>query len=182
MPITARKVWGGHFRLPVFFGISRIEQAKAPAPHRTARRLRGLAILLAVGGAASAQNDDAPWVPVIAKLASSLSQNDAVGALGVFDSHMKDYGAIESNINALVAQTGVLCAIDVVREKEVRAEPGEEAHTLDVDWFMQLQSQADAGPTERRRERVEVRIAKIRGKWKITSLAPLSILAPIHIN
>jgi hypothetical protein len=123
------------------------------------------------------QSEDAPWLPVIAKLASSLSQNDAAGALAAFDSHMKDYGTIESDIDALAAQTGVLCAIDVVQDKK-----SGEARLLDVDWFMNLKSKADAGPTERRRERVAVRIEKIRGRWKITSLAPLSILDPIHIK
>jgi hypothetical protein len=136
-----------------------------------------LLILPVFQGASPAQTEDAPWLPVIARLASSLSQNDAVGALEAFDSHMQDYGAVESDINALVAQAGVLCAIDVVEDRDSGA-----ARTLDVDWYMQLKSQADAGPTERRRERVEVRVAKIRGKWKITSLSPMSILAPIHIN
>jgi hypothetical protein len=144
-------------------------------------RLASLFILLSIGVTSLAQTEDTPWLPVIAKLASSLSQNDAVGALEAFDSHMKDYGAIESDIDALVTQADVLCAIDVIEDKEAQAESGE-IRTLDVDWFLQLKSQADAGPTERRRERVEVRIAKIRGKWKITSLAPMSILAPLQIN
>jgi F-type H+-transporting ATPase subunit b len=30
------KMWGRRFRLPIFFGTSEIEQAKAPAPHRLA--------------------------------------------------------------------------------------------------------------------------------------------------
>ena len=143
-------------------------------------RIIGLSLLLLfVAGVALGQTEDTPWLPVIAKLASALSQNDGTTAMEAFDSHMKDYGTIESNIDALVAQTDVLCAIDVIQDN---ATPAADVRTLDVDWYMTLKSQADAGPTERRRERVEVQIKKIRGKWKITSLAPLSILNPIHIN
>ena len=141
--------------------------------------LRWSFILLFAAGVCLAQTEDTPWLPVIAKLASSLSQNDSASAMEAFDSHMKDYGTIESNIDALVAQADVLCAIDVIQDN---ATPAGDVRTLDVDWYMTLKSQADAGPTERRRERVEVQIKKIRGKWKITSLVPLSILDPIHIN
>ena len=148
-------------------------------PRVVVTRCRVSLLLLCVAGVALAQTEDTPWLPVIAKLASALSQNDGTAAMEAFDSHMKDYGTIESNIDALVAQTDVLCAIDVIQDN---ATPAADVRTLDVDWYMTLKSQADAGPTERRRERVEVQIKKIRGKWKITALAPLSILDPIHIN
>ena len=141
--------------------------------------LRYLLVLLAIAGVSHAQAEDTPWLPVIAKLASSLSQNDGTTAMEAFDSHMKDYGTIESNIDALVNQADVLCAIDVIEDN---ATPSADVRTLDVDWYMTLKSQAEVGPTERRRERVTVQITKIRGKWKITALSPLSILDPIHIN
>src|SRR5690242_13294641 len=107
MPTTGLRSWGRRFRLPVFLS---------------------LLILLSAARLSFAQNEEAAWLPVIAKLASSLSQNDAVGALAAFDSRMKDYGSVESYINALVSQTDVLCAIDVVQDKQ-----SGDARTLDVD-------------------------------------------------
>jgi len=117
-----------------------------------------------------AQND------ALATLASGLSQNDAVAAMSAFDANAKDRAAIEADMEALVAQAEILCAIDVVEEKGTG-----DMRSLDVDWYMQLKSLATQGPTERRRERVQIEVSKIRGKWKITSISPRTILAPIQI-
>jgi hypothetical protein len=145
-------------------------------------RITGLRIgcvfgLLTFGSFAPAQTEDASAVALISKLASSLSQNDSAGALAAFDSHMKDYGTIQGDIEALVAQSEVLCAIDIVEDQQ-----SADGRRLDVDWYMQLKSLASQGPTERRRERVAVEMKQIKGKWKITSVSPLTILAPIHIG
>lgn len=112
----------------------------------------------------------------LAKLASYLSDNSVPEALDCFDQKMKDYSSIAADLGALGAQTDVLCAIDVVTESG----SGDERN-LDTDWFVELRSQADGGPVERRRERVAIGMKKIGRKWKITSLSPLSILDPIHI-
>jgi ketosteroid isomerase-like protein len=45
-----------------------------------------------------------------------------------------------------------------------------------------LRSQADGGPLERRRERVQLRMKKDAARWKIIAMAPISILDPIHIQ
>jgi hypothetical protein len=113
----------------------------------------------------------------LAKLASYLSDNSVPEALACFDRAMKDYSAIEADIGALGAQTDVLCAIDVVTDSGSGNE-----RSLDTDWFVELRSQADGGPVERRRERVAIVMRKDGGKWKIISLAPISILNPIHIG
>jgi hypothetical protein len=113
----------------------------------------------------------------LAKLATYLSENSAPEALACFDPRMKDYAVIEADIGAIGAQTDVLCAIDIVSEH------GEgEDRTLDTDWFVELRSQAEGGPVERRRERVELRMKKDAAKWKIVAMAPVSILDPIHIQ
>ena len=134
----------------------------------------------ALAGYAFAQGTDAPWLSTIAKLASSLSEGNAVAALDAFDHQMKDYGAIEADVSALVAQNDVLCAIDVTEDKPSGA--GGEARAVEVDWYEQLKSNADAGPTERRRVQVKLLMSMVGGKWRISAIAPRSILAPIQIK
>jgi hypothetical protein len=112
----------------------------------------------------------------VATLASDLSANDGGGAAAIFDSEMKGYGEIAANIDALTAQADILCAIDVIVDHEANG-----VHKLDVDWYMELKSRAADAPAERRRERVQLQLEKIRGRWKINALAPLNILAPIRI-
>jgi hypothetical protein len=113
----------------------------------------------------------------ISNLASALSRNDPDDALSYFDSQMKDFGAIEARIEALTAQADVSCAIDIVADEE-----SNDVHSLDLDWFMELKAQSDDSQLERRRERVRIEMRQIRGRWKITSLSPLSILDPIKIQ
>jgi hypothetical protein len=113
----------------------------------------------------------------IAQLASALSQNDSVNALAVFDSKMPGYSAIESNIGALVSQADIVCAIDVLEEKEEGT-----AKVLDVDWYMDVKSQAPSGPVQRRRERVSLRMILFHGNWKITAISPAKILEPLPIR
>jgi hypothetical protein len=113
----------------------------------------------------------------IAAFAGNLSENDGPEALAFFDSAMSQYGEISNDIDALVNQSDVLCAIDAIDDNQSGG-----IHKLDTDWFLQLKSRADLGPTERRRERVQLQMELIKGKWKITGITPLDILAPIQVN
>jgi hypothetical protein len=113
----------------------------------------------------------------MADLATALSESDPDGVLRYFDSQMKDYGAIEANVEALAAQADVSCAIDIVKDDESNG-----VHKLDLDWFMELKSQGDNAQLERRRERVQVEMQQIKGKWKITVFSPLSVLEPMHLR
>lgn len=139
-------------------------------------RITGLSfglLLLCITAVAAEQTP----LGAIADLATALSENDPDGVLRYFDSEMKDYGAIEANVEALAAQTDVSCAIDIVTDDESNG-----VHKMDLDWFMELKSQGDNPQVERRRERVHVEMRQVKGRWKVTSLAPLSILDPIRIR
>lgn len=139
--------------------------------------MRGVAVLAALRTAgAKGAEEETPFAR-LSKLAAYLSQNSVPEALSCFDAKMKDYAIIEGDIGALGAQTDVLCAIDVVEEKG----EGDE-RKLDTDWYLQLRSQADGGPVERRRERVQIDMKKFSKKWKIVAMSPISILDPIHIQ
>jgi hypothetical protein len=123
----------------------------------------------------------------IAKLASSISDGEPVGALEAFDKSLPRYAAIAANLQALSSQTDVLCSIDIVEDKEADNDLSE-VHHLDLDWYMTLKSRADEGLIEKRRLRVAVTLQRFKsgsgkpGVWRITSLAPETILAPITIK
>jgi hypothetical protein len=119
---------------------------------------------------------DAVFKPV-AELAADLGDNNGPAALSAFDPAMKQYGDISNDLDALTTQTDVLCAIDIVDDNQTDG-----VHTLDTDWYLELKSRADAGPTERRRERVRLRLELKKNKWRITDISPLNILAPIKVN
>ena len=142
-------------------------------------RITGLSFgLLLFSCFVSCLNAAAEQTPLaaIADLATDLSESDPDGVLRYFDSQMKDYGTIEADIEALTAQADISCAIDIVKDDESNG-----VHKLDLDVFMELKSQGGNSQLERRRERVQVEMREIKGKWKITALSPLSILGPIQI-
>jgi hypothetical protein len=117
----------------------------------------------------------------IAKLATYISDGDSVSALESFDKSMKNYGTISQDLAALAAQANVLCSIDVVSDRE--ADNADSAiHHLDLDWYMTLTAQADPMRSESRRMRVAVTLQRFDKKWRITALAPDTILAPITIK
>jgi hypothetical protein len=113
----------------------------------------------------------------LANLSTALSENDPDSALSYFDSQMKGYSTIDANLDALTAQTDISCAIDIVTDEESKG-----VHKLDLDWLMELKSRGDDPQLERRRERVQVEMRQVKGRWKIISMSPLSILDPIHIK
>lgn len=139
-----------------------------------------LAILMALAAllpqAAFGMVDDTPYA-ALARFASSLSKGDGVAAMAAFDPAMKGYGALDASVQALVAQADVLCSIEVLQETSKNADM-----VLDTDWYLQIKSQADGGPTERRRERVSVSMRLQAGVWRIVALSSTTILAPITIR
>lgn len=110
---------------------------------------------------------------LLAALASALSAGDPVSAMTVFDRAMANYSAIESNITATTAQDDVLCAIDVVEEKD---------GAVDTDWYLELKSKSDGGQSERRRVRVELQVKSVGGKLKIIGFKPIEVLAPLIVK
>ncbi len=126
--------------------------------------------------AAFGMADDTPYA-ALARFATALSKGDSAAAMVVFDPGMKTYGALESGVQALTAQADVLCSIEILQEKASGSDM-----VLDTDWYLQLQTKTDGGPSERRRERVSVTMRLISGSWRIISLSSAAIFAPINIR
>jgi len=157
----------------------------------TAPRKCGVGVFacaLLLSGVAPAAPPDTPYVRV-SKLAAYLSDGESVGVLEAFDKNMPRYGSIAEKIQALSAQTDVLCSIDVVEDKEAD-DDASDIHHLDLDWYMMVKSKTDSSLVERRRQRVAVTFQRFQvksgknaaGVWRITSLSPEEILAPITVK
>jgi len=109
---------------------------------------------------------------VLTGLAAALSQGSPAQFLEAFDRSMPGYRMLETNVTALLGQYEVQSSIELLRE-----EPGGAARTVELDWFLQLEEQRDAGAVTRRRERVSCRIEKRGKKWRITGIEPLAFFA-----
>jgi hypothetical protein len=133
--------------------------------------MRTIALSLMMGVVAFAAATPTP-IATLTELASDFGQGDAVGAIAIFDQSTQQ----ANNIQALIDQSEVTCALEVISDEESNG-----VHKMDVDWILTLKSKADNMTVERRREQVKIEMRQIKGKWKITSLSPSTILEPIHI-
>ena len=106
-------------------------------------------------------------------LASALSEGNGLAFLDRVDRSMPDYETLQRNILALVAQNELVAAIDVIED-----EGDDHTRAVQVDWLLQIRSREETGTLVRRREIVKCRLERVKKKWKVTSLDPISFLAP----
>lgn len=110
---------------------------------------------------------------LLTRLAAALSQANLTEFLEGFDRSMADYQRLQANVAAMLGQYEVQSSIEVLRDEGDVA-----ARTVELDWFLQLEEQRDAGAVTRRRERVHCRLEKRGKKWKITGIEPVAFFAP----
>ena len=106
-------------------------------------------------------------------MASALSEGNALAFLDHIDHSMPDYDKLERNILALTQQNEVAGAIDVIKD-----EGDDRTRAVEVDWLLQIRSRAETGPLVRRRELVKCRLNRVKKKWKVASLDPISLFTP----
>ena len=121
--------------------------------------------------------DNAPTLKLLTHLASTLSDSNLPGVLEAFSKSMPGYGELAANLGALTNQYDVICTI------EIREESGNDTRRkADTEWFVQMKSKQDEGPTERRTVAVQLTTERIAGKWRIVTMQPQSVLAPPRIR
>jgi hypothetical protein len=128
-----------------------------------------------LGAQAGSRPDDETrevW-DLLTRVAAALSQGNLTDFLDAFDRSMPGYQTLERNAAALLRQYEVQSSIELLREETSGA-----SRAVELDWFLQLEEQRDAGAVTRRRERVHCRLEKREKKWKITAVEPLAFFAP----
>jgi len=117
--------------------------------------------------------DDAQDVwDLFTEVASALSEGNAAQFLKAFDRSMPGYAMLEANVIALLAQAEVQSSIEILSDEGTGA-----TRAVELDWFLQIVAQQEAGGSTRRRERVHCRLAKQGKRWRITSIEPLAFFA-----
>jgi hypothetical protein len=106
-------------------------------------------------------------------LASALSEGNGLAFLDRVDHSMPDYEKLQRDILALVAQNELVAAIDVLED-----EGDDHTRAVQLDWILQIRSREETGALVRRRETVKCRLDRVKKKWKVASLDPISLFAP----
>ncbi len=109
---------------------------------------------------------------VIGRMTSALGDNDAAGAMSVFDPSCPQYNDLSNALSNLVASYLLTNEADVMDEVD---KPNQT--TLVLDWTLTLRSQSSDQSVQRRQE-VHVRLARNANSWKIVEFAPVSLFSP----
>jgi hypothetical protein len=134
--------------------------------------LAALAVLVPFAPAlAAGQSADA--LATVNYIASALSDDNPTDAMTPFDKSYADYDKLASYFQGLVDRALITSELQVVDEKD-----SENTIDLVVQWTMDLSNRNMIGLTENRSEELHLRLIKIKGKWKIASLSPLSFFDP----
>ncbi len=128
--------------------------------------------------AAALHAEDGPsTLKLLTGLAAKLSDGNLPGALDAFSHTMPGYQSLSADLSAITNQYDVICVI------EIREETGDDSQRkADTEWFLQLKSKQDSGPTDRRTVPVKLVTARVKGKWRITAMEPRSVLAPPQVR
>jgi hypothetical protein len=120
------------------------------------------------------QEPDCRSCDLLEHVAGALSEGDAAKFLEYVDKSAPGYGDIAANVDALTAQQDIAASLDVLSE----AGDANKTEAL-VDWFMQFTTKDALEHVTRRRMRVRIVTAKVKGKWKVMEIDPRSILDPV---
>jgi hypothetical protein len=120
----------------------------------------------------SADDSQDIW-SLLTEEATALSDGNLEDFMAGFDHSMPGYQSLRTNVSALLDQTEVQSAIDLLSE-----EGSGPTRTVSLDWFLQLVEQQDEVGLTRRREVVRCKLEKRGKKWRIIWIDPISFFAP----
>jgi len=125
-----------------------------------------------------ADNNDRAIRLLIRDASRALQAGNAPLFLSAFDrKKMPRFDQFEANIRALLAQKSVSTSVELgpltVEGDQV---------SVSVDWLLQLSPRHEFGQIETRHEIVAIRLARMRGKWKLIALAPPELFYPTALE
>ena len=126
-----------------------------------------MGVLLTCSPAFADTHDDV--VDLFASIAAGLSNDNAAQVMSGFDNKMPDYDTLKTEISALLLSSVVSTSIEPLKD-----EGDEMKRSVDLDWFLELKSREPDGPITRRREIVHCELEKIKNKWRIVAISPVS--------
>jgi hypothetical protein len=116
-------------------------------------------------------------IDVFTGMAAALSDSNISEFMNAFDKDMPGYGKLKNDITALITQADVSSSVEPIKD-----EGGDTAHTMDLDWYLQVRSRLPNGPVVNRREIIHAEL-RMQGKhWKVLSLKPSEFFSPAKLD
>jgi hypothetical protein len=134
-----------------------------------------LASLLA--GCLFAADTHSDIVEVFTSMAAALSDSNVSVFMNAFGKEIPGYGKLKNDITALITQADISSSVEPIKD-----EGGDETHSIDLDWLLQVRSQLPDGPILNRRQVLHCELRKQGKHWKIVSITPMDFFAPAKLD
>ncbi|MBV8820438.1 MAG: hypothetical protein JO022_18915 [Acidobacteriaceae bacterium] len=95
------------------------------------------------------------------------------GFMKPIDRSFAGYDELKRNVKAMMLAAWVSSSIDFLKD-----EGDATKRTVELDWYMELRSKQEGGPFRQRRQVIRCELVKEGKRWRIRSLAPLSLFQP----
>lgn len=116
-------------------------------------------------------------IHLVASMAAGLSTVNVPLFMDAFDKDMPDYDRLRGDVTALTNQAEVTSSIEPVSEQG-----GEDAYSIDLDWYLQVRSLVPDGPIVTRRQVVHCDLRKDKKRWVIVAIKPMEFFAPAKLG
>lgn len=110
---------------------------------------------------------------VIESMAAALAASDPDLFLESVDRNMPGFDHLRDVVTALASQNDVTSGIDLIDLSGTARE-----QTAVLDWSLQIRSRVPSGPSEQRRQKVTITMARPKKNWRVTALQPVEFFAP----
>jgi hypothetical protein len=119
----------------------------------------------------------ADLMDLFASMAAALADSNAPAFLAAFDPSMPGLDKLRIEVNALVKDAGVSSSVEMIGDQG-----DDQKHSVELDWFLEIDSTAVGAKLERRRQVVRCRLQRLGKHWKIVALEPLDFFAPPRLQ
>jgi hypothetical protein len=117
--------------------------------------------------------DDAAGVrDQVSRVATALSEGNAAGAMAPFDKSYASYDKLRGFFSGLTRAFQIVNEIDIQDEED-----GKTQVTVNVHWTLTL-TDIETNYTENRSADLDIRLIRVKGKWKIADLQPVDLFNP----
>lgn len=124
-----------------------------------------LAVIVSLAALADTHAD---VVDLFAQMAAALSDDNAAQFMKAFDRNLAEYGRLETQITALLANSEVASSVEPLKD-----EGDERKRDIELDWYLELRSRVRGGPLVQRRAVIYCQLEKQGKHWRITSMKPM---------
>lgn len=134
-----------------------------------------LAAMLLAGMPGLRADTHAEVVDLFASMTAALTEDppNPPGFMRTVDRKAPEYDELNREVKGLVLSWRVASSVEFLKDEGDNAK-----RSVDLDWYFELRSLEDGGPTVQRRQIIHCGLTKQGKHWRIVSIKPVEFFKP----